>query len=63
MDVLQIRGIEESSIYREIFHKGRRVGKAEGKVEGARDTILRLGTRKLGPPPRRSRPNWRRSLT
>ena len=44
--VLGIRGIEESSIYQDIFAKGR----AEGEVEGTREDVLRLGRRKLGPP-------------
>lgn len=58
MDVLKIHGIEESSTYQDILQKGvrkgrrqgRAEGKAEGKADGFRDTILRLGTRKLGRP-------------
>jgi hypothetical protein len=44
--VLGIRGIEESSIYQDIFAKGR----AEGEVEEARTILLRQGRKKLGQP-------------
>ncbi len=49
-----IRGIEESSVYQDIFGKGeakgRAEGEAEGKVEEARLILLSLGRRKLGRP-------------
>ena len=59
--VLGIRGIEESSVYQDIFAKGRAEGeaaaaprarpsgRAEGEVEEARKTLLRLGRKRLGP--------------
>ena len=55
--VLGIRGIEESSVYQDIFAKGRAEGRAEGEargraeggVEEARKTLLRLGPKRLGP--------------
>lgn len=54
MDVLKIRGIEESSTYQQIlqqgWRKGEAEGKIEGKIEGVRDTLIRLGTRRFGPP-------------
>jgi hypothetical protein len=40
--VLGIRGIEESSVYQDIFTKGR--------IQGIKEDVLRLGRRKLGPP-------------
>jgi hypothetical protein len=49
-----IRGIEESSVYQGILRRGEAKGRAEGEalglVEGAREALLRLGRRKLGPP-------------
>ena len=56
--ILGIRGIEESSVYQGIFKKGRTEGLAEGRAEGeakgaveeARNTLLRLGRKKLGHP-------------
>jgi hypothetical protein len=51
--ILGIRGIEESSVYQDIFAKGEAAGREEGRVEGAveeaRMTLLRQGCRKLGP--------------
>jgi predicted transposase YdaD len=52
MDVLKIRGIEQSSTYQEILKKGRRQGKVEGKAEEARQILLRQGRKKLGNPPK-----------
>jgi hypothetical protein len=55
--ILGIRGIEESSVYQDIFAKGeaegrakgeaegRAKGEAEGRAEEAREAILRLGVR------------------
>ena len=52
--ILGIRGIEESSVYQDIFAtgeaKGRDAGRVEGAVEEARKTLLRQGRKKLGPP-------------
>ncbi len=64
--ILGIRGIEESSVYQDIFGKGEAKGRAEGKAEGeakgraegeaegkveeARLILLSLGRRKLGRP-------------
>ena len=52
--ILGIRGIEESSVYQDIFAtgaaKGRDAGRVEGAAEEARRTLLRLGRKKFGPP-------------
>jgi predicted transposase YdaD len=56
--ILGVRGIEESSVYQDIFAKGEAKGEAtgeakgeaKGRVEEARLTILRLGRKKFGPP-------------
>jgi hypothetical protein len=64
--VLGIRGIEESSIYQDIFTKGEAKGRAEGRAEGeargraegeargraeeARKILLRQGRKRLGQP-------------
>ena len=52
--ILGIRGIEESSVYQDIFAKERSRerprGEAKGRVEEARLAIMRLGHRKLGQP-------------
>jgi predicted transposase YdaD len=45
-----IRGIEESSVYQGILKKGEAQGIAEGRIEDARESLLRLGSKKLGPP-------------
>jgi hypothetical protein len=59
---LGIRGIEESSVYQDIFAKGLVEGLAEGRVEGraegflegrieeARQAVLQLGRKKIGQP-------------
>ncbi len=44
--ILGIRGIEESSVYQDIFA----TGEAKGRVDEARKTLLRQGRKKLGPP-------------
>ena len=54
--ILGIRGIEESSVYQDIFAKGEAEGEAKGRMEGqmegavdeARNTLLRQA-QKLGP--------------
>jgi predicted transposase YdaD len=48
--ILGIRGIEESSVYQDIFAQGRVEGRLEGAVEEARKTLLSLGRKTLGPP-------------
>lgn len=52
--ILGIRGIEESSVYQDIFAQGEAQGRVEGRLEGAleeaRKTLLRQGLKKLGPP-------------
>jgi hypothetical protein len=48
--ILGIRGIEESSVYQDIFAMGRVDGRLDGAVEEARLSIIRLGTKKLGQP-------------
>jgi len=49
-----IRGIEESSVYQGILRKGEAKGRveglAEGRIEDAREVLLRQGRKKLGPP-------------
>jgi predicted transposase YdaD len=56
MDVLKIRGIEESSFYQEIMElgeaRGEARGMAEGKAEEARGLLLKLGRKKFGVPGR-----------
>ena len=48
--ILGIRGIEESSVYQDIFATGEAKDRVEGAVEEARKTLLRQGRKKLGPP-------------
>ncbi len=48
--ILGIRGIEESSVYQDIFAKGEAKGHVEGRVEEARLAILRLGLKRFGQP-------------
>jgi hypothetical protein len=45
-----IHGIEESTVYQGILRKGETMGRIEGAVEHSRQTLLRLGSKKLGPP-------------
>jgi hypothetical protein len=63
--ILGIRGLEESSVYQDIFAKGRAEGEAKGRAEGeakgraegeveqARRILLGLGRKKLGEPDER----------
>jgi predicted transposase YdaD len=53
MDVLKIRGIEESSFYQEILELGEARGEARGKAEEARGLLLKTGRKKLVAPSRR----------
>jgi predicted transposase YdaD len=56
--ILGIRGIEESSVYQDIFAKGEAKGRAEGLAEGfiegrieeARQAVFQLGRKKIGQP-------------
>jgi len=48
--ILGIRGIEESSVYQDIFAKGEAMGEAKGRAEEARLAILRLGWKRFGEP-------------
>jgi predicted transposase YdaD len=48
--ILGIRGIEESSVYQDIFATGEAKGRVEGAAEEAKSALLRLGRKKLGPP-------------
>jgi predicted transposase YdaD len=52
--ILGIRGIEESSVYQDIFAKGEARGEAKGRAEGrvdqAREALLLVGSKKLGEP-------------
>jgi predicted transposase YdaD len=45
-----IRGIEESSVYQGILRQGEARGEARGHLDEARNNLLSLGRRKLGPP-------------
>jgi hypothetical protein len=59
--ILGIRGIEESSVYQDIFAKGEAKGRAEGEAKGraegeveeARKILLGLGRKRLGQPDER----------
>jgi predicted transposase YdaD len=56
--ILGIRGIEESSVYQDIFTKGEAKGHVDGRIDGrvdgrieeARLAILRVGRKRLGQP-------------
>jgi predicted transposase YdaD len=52
--ILGIRGIEESSVYQDIFAKGEAKGLVDGRVEGrieeARQAVLQVGRKKLDQP-------------
>ena len=52
--ILGIRGIEESSVYQDIFAKGRvegeASGEAKGRVEEARLAVVKVGRKKYGHP-------------
>jgi predicted transposase YdaD len=48
--ILGIRGIEESSVYQDIFAQGEAQGRVAGRVEEARLAILHLGRKKCGQP-------------
>jgi predicted transposase YdaD len=52
--ILGIRGIEESSVYQDIFAKGETEGRAEGRTQGrteeAREAVLTVGRKRLGEP-------------
>ncbi len=56
--ILGIRGIEESSVYQDIFAKGEAKGRAnarvaeriEGRIEEARLAIMRVGRKRFGEP-------------
>jgi predicted transposase YdaD len=56
--ILGIRGIEESSVYQDIFAKGKADGLVDGRAEGliagrieeARQAVLQVGRKKLDHP-------------
>ncbi len=48
--ILGINGIEESSVYQDIFATGRDKGLIEGSVTAVRAALLRLGRKEFGPP-------------
>ncbi len=52
--ILGINGIEESSVYQDIFGKGEATGRDKGLIEGSvtavRAALLRQGRKKFGPP-------------
>jgi predicted transposase YdaD len=61
--ILGIRGIEESSVYQDIFAKGeakglvegRDEGRFEGRIEEVRQAVLTVGHKKLGPSEEKAR--------
>jgi predicted transposase YdaD len=44
-----VRAMRESVTWWAIFEEGEEKGKAEGKVEGVRETLLLQGTKRFGP--------------
>ena len=52
--ILGIRGIEESSVYQDIFAKGEAKGLVDGliagRIEEARQAVLQVGRKKLDQP-------------
>ncbi len=48
--ILGINGIEESSVYQDIFGKGEATGEAKGQIKADRAALLRQGRKKFGPP-------------
>jgi hypothetical protein len=48
-----IEGLEESSVYQGILRRGRAEGEAAGRVQEARQSLLRQGRKKFGPPDER----------
>jgi predicted transposase YdaD len=53
--MLGIHGIEETCVYQRILAKGRAEGEAKGRVQEAREVLLRQGQTKLGEPSERVR--------
>jgi hypothetical protein len=53
LDILNIRGIEASSVYRAIYAKGFAQGYARCRAEWRREILLRLGRKKWGEPDER----------
>jgi predicted transposase YdaD len=57
LDILNIRGIEASSVYQAIYARGYALGYAKGyhrgRVKGRRESLLRLGRKKWGEPDER----------
>jgi predicted transposase YdaD len=51
--ILGMRGLEESWVYQDILAKGEAKGEAKGALDEARNTLLRLGRKKLGEPDER----------
>lgn len=43
--------LEDSTTYQLILRRGRAVGEAEGETREARRLLVRLGTKRFGPPP------------
>jgi predicted transposase YdaD len=56
--LFNIRGIEETPVYQEAFHKGEAQGRAEGEAQGraeeARKFLILQGRKKFGPPDEQS---------
>jgi predicted transposase YdaD len=44
------RGLEDSVTYQALIARGEARGKAEGRAEEARNLVLRLGSKRFGPP-------------
>ena len=49
------RGMRDSLTYQAILEEGRPEGRAEGRVDEARELLLELGTGRFGPPDARTR--------
>ena len=50
-----VRAMRESSTYQAFLREGEAVGEARGRASEARAILLRLGSRRFGPPDRRTR--------
>jgi predicted transposase YdaD len=48
--VMNMLDLQESHAYQIIHRRGEVKGEAKGKIEGIRDTLLRVGRKKLGKP-------------
>ena len=53
--MIPMRCVEQSSTYQAILRDGREMGRAEGRLDGGRRLLLKLGGMKFGPPDAESR--------